>query len=160
MEASWLLQLQQLNIMPEIIELLEKDKVVNAAAFSSYLDSRAEVTTVILDRVPNASSRRDQKIALTQLWRGADAEESLRIQRKTGGISNDDLEDPLPDGSTEQFRSRFLQLYNFNLSMKETLCEPLMAMLKREIDRRSHSMIPLERVRTARETSVLWRPVP
>ena len=39
------MQLQQLNIMPEIIELLEKDKVVNAAAFSSYLDSRAEVTT-------------------------------------------------------------------------------------------------------------------
>ena len=52
--------------------------------------------------------------------------------------------------------------YHWRPNLKETLCESLMGRIKREIDRKSHSLIPIERVKTARETSknLMARKVP
>ena len=153
MENGWCHELQDKGMMQEIIDFMETERIVSASAFANYIDAKNEIMPLIIDKVPAAKGRRDQKTVLSELWRQAEADEALRVQRKAGGVKADDMEDPLPDGAIDQFRSKCKAFYNFELNLKEVLCEPLMARMKREIDRKIHTMIPIERVRTARETA-------
>jgi hypothetical protein len=63
------------------------------------------------------------------------------------------VESPLDVHIIEGLQARFLAKYCFNLSMESSLCDPLVARLKRECDRRSHTLITIDKVRTAKETS-------
>ena len=90
---------------------------------------------------------------LTKLWREADAGETLRAHRKTQGVAEDDLEDPLPEGVLQGLPAGFAAYYHFSMGLSETLCEPLLGRLKRETDRSTHTVVSMERVRSAREAA-------
>ena len=82
---------------------------------------------------------------LTEIWREADQLETLRLQRKASGCREDDMEDALPEHVNESFRDRWIKRYNFELLLSETLCEPLVGRIKREFDRKSQSLIQVDR---------------
>ena len=105
---------------------------------------------MLVDPVPGFRGDRACKGILTELWRERDLQESLRLQRKAAGVSEDDLEDPLPEGVLEGLFEKFAASYNFRLALEEQLCEPLIGRLNREIERKTNPLVPIERVRNAR----------
>ena len=108
---------------------------------------------LLIDKIPELNGSRAIKALLTEIWREADQLETLRLQRKASGCREVDMEDALPEHVNESFRDRWVKRYNFKLLLSETLCEPLVGRIKREFDRKSQSLIQVDRVRSARETS-------
>ena len=159
METSWRLELQSKGVDKDIVEFLETEQVHSSSRFANYLDSREEVMTVILDSVNTlqANQRRAQKTILTELWRECEHAEQLRLSRKATGSAPDDAETPLDTQITESMLAKFEQRYGYKPPLNEQLCDPLLGRIKREIDRKSHTLIPVDRVRTARESARVTR---
>ena len=153
MDPAWRQELQDRGLPAEVVTFFENEGITTAARFANYLDSRDEVMPVIVSKLHNVPNPRSIKGALTELWREVDHAESLRLQRKAQGLKQDDLEDPLPDHVGEGLRQRFLERYRFSLSLNESLCEPIVGRVKREIDRKCHTLISVDRCRSARESA-------
>jgi hypothetical protein len=85
--------------------------------------------------------------------RGGGGRAAACLSCNARGVQEDDLEDPLPTGSIDETVLGFAQLHQWTPRLGEMLCEPLFARITREIQRRNHSVVPLERVRSANETS-------
>ena len=113
--------------------------------------------TLIRDQITaNAELKddRDRRGLLIKLWREAEASESIRLERKAKGVGPDDLEDPLPEGDFATDVTAFDRVIHWEPALSELLCEPLYGRIKREAKRaNTHSVILLERVRTAAEVS-------
>ena len=150
MEPAWRQELRDRGLPAEVIRFFEAEAITTSARFANYLDSRDEVMSVIAAKIPGLANPRNVKGAVTELGRDVDHAESLRLQRKAQGLKQDDLEDPLPDHVGEDLRQRFLDRYRFSLSLRESLCEPLVGRVKREIDRKCRALIPVNRCRSAR----------
>jgi len=151
MDKAFLSELQDRGVPTVVIDYLQAQQVHSLSRFANYIDSRDEIVPLIMDKV--GISDRSVKAILTELWREADHTEVLRLQRRASGVGEDDLEDPLPMHVTDSLMQRFEQRYNYRPGLRDLLCEPLLGRLKREIDRKSHTLITIDRVRTAREAS-------
>ena len=144
LEPGWKQELVDRGLPQEVIDFFEIESVTTAARFANYIDNRSKLAV---------NNKRAVKGMLTELWREVDHAESLRLQRKAPGMKEDDLEDPLPSHVGEGLRQRFLDRYRFQLPLSETLCEPILGRIKREIDRKTHTLIAVDRVRSAKESS-------
>ena len=118
------------------------------------MDSRDEIQSVILD-VLNIKDRSQRRI-LVELWREGDADETARLQRKASGTAPEDLESPLGEGVAEGLHDKFARSYGYKLQFSDQLAESLLGRIKHEIDRKTHTLIQVDRVRSARDVS---RPV-
>ena len=88
-----------------------------------------------------------------EIWREAEELERLRVGRSARGEPNDDLEDPLPDGSLDHRIADFGGVHNWTPRLSDISCEPLLARITREIQRNTHAVIPLDSVMGASETA-------
>ncbi len=151
---EWLELLAKRNIHPRIVEFFTTNKVLSICNFANYVLSREEIQTGILDVVKGGlETDKTQRMLLHEMWREAEEIERLRVSRNARGVQEDDLEDPLPTGSIDEIVLGFAQIHLWTPALTEMLCEPLFARITREIQRRNHSVVPLERVRSANETS-------
>lgn len=150
MDAGWKQELEDRGIHHDVIAFFASERITSPSRFANYIDRRDEIETLIVNKVPAVSGSRSEKTLLTELWRELDQAETLRLSRKANGVEQDDLENPLDSSVIQSLHDRFFAKYSFRLSLKELLCEPLLGRLRREFERRSHSLITLERVRTAR----------
>ena len=107
---------------------------------------------MIVSKLHGIANPRSVKGILTALWREVDHAESLRLRRASNRMIWN-LEDPLPEHVGEGLRQRFLERCRFSLPLQESLCEPLVGRIKREIDRKCHTLIPVDRCRSAKESS-------
>ena len=153
MDPAWRQELHDRGLPAAVVTFFEAEEVNTAARFANYLDSRDEVMPVIVSKLHGIANPRSVKGILAELWREVDHAESLRLQRKAQGLKQDDLEDPLPERVGEGLRQRFLERCRFSLPLQESLCEPLVVRIKREIDRKRHTLIPVDRCRSAKESS-------
>ncbi|CAE7913330.1 unnamed protein product [Symbiodinium necroappetens] len=153
LDAAWRSELIDRQVPQQVLAFFENEGIVSASRLANYVDTRDEIMTLIVDKIPELNGSRSVKALLTEIWREADHSESLRLQRKAAGCRDDDMEDALPEHVTESLRQRWKQRYNFSLPLSETLCEPLVGRIKREIERKTHTLISVERVRSAKETA-------
>ena len=58
---------------------------------------------------------------------------------------------PLPDSVADSALQRFTATCHIELSLDEQLCEPLFVRMKHEMERSIHTLLPVDRVRSARE---------
>ena len=153
MDASWKQELQARGLHADVIVFMEKEQIICATRLANYIDARDEVQKLILAMVPTCAADRSQKALLTELWREADHNESLRLTRKASGGADEALEDPIDAIVLQGLQDRFEKYYHFKLGMREMLCDSLMGRLRRELDKRTFSLISVDRVKTAREAS-------
>ena len=147
------------GVNEKIITHLDDPKyfLTDEASFANFIEKREEIQTGILDQLGDADLQRDvgQRGLLTKVWRECEALETLRLERKARNVGPDDLEDPLPDGThTTDITSFKSSGVHWEPALSELLCEPLYGRIKRETtSAKAHSVLPLERVRTAAEVS-------
>ena len=93
-----------------------------------------------------------QRAILCELWREADIAEQHRLENKAKGLSQNDFEEPLPIGALDGYLDKFEAFYHYRPFFTEILAEPLVGRLKREIDRKTFTVLPLARVRNNKES--------
>ena len=64
-----------------------------------------------------------------------------------------DFEEPLPIGALDGYLDKFEAFYHYRPFLTEILAEPLVGRLKREIDRKTFTVLPLGRVRNKKEST-------
>ena len=153
MEPSWKAELQSKGMHADLIAFMTQEKITCAAQLANYIDTREEVMSLLVARVPATANDRNQKAVLTRLWREADQAENLRLTRQANGVEQDDWENPLPEQTRSSLMQRFVTKYSWRPSLRELLCEPLLGRMQRELDRKSFTVLSLDRIRTQRETS-------
>jgi hypothetical protein len=117
------------------------------------LDCREDIQRVIMVHFSAMTTARVQKAILTELWRECDSQETMRLSRRAAGIQQDHVEDPLDGHVLEGLQTRFTAKYGWFPGLANMICDPLLGRIRRETDRRSHTLIPLERVRIGGEVS-------
>ena len=153
MEASFRAELVAKGLHDDLITYMETCRIHSSKDLANYIDTRAEIQDLLVDRVSATRNNRAMKAALTAVWRVADMAENQRIERVAKGVGEDDLEDPLPAGVYDGLVQKFGRRYGFTYTLTEILCEPLMARLRREIDRSTQTVIPIDRGRSAKESA-------
>ena len=100
--ADWPALLEKRNVDRKIIKFLLDNGVMSIYNFANYILDRSEIQTGILDKVKEGlETDRTQRMILHELWREAEELERMRISRVARGVQEDDLEDPLPDGTID-----------------------------------------------------------
>ena len=150
---EWIDLLNKRGVHPDIVGFLERNKVHCLSDYANYILSRDEIQSGILDAVPAHKDDRTQRMVLHKIWREAEEVERLRVARTAKGVQEDDLEDPVPTGKIDEDIATFASAHRWTPRLSEMLCEPLFARITREIQRRTHTVIPLDRVRAGDETS-------
>ena len=147
------------GINSKIVTYLDHPRLclTDEASFANLIEKREEIQTAILDQLGDTDLQSDvgQRGLLTKVWRECEAFETLRLERKARNVGPDDLEDPLPDGTHTIDVKNFQEgSIHWEPALSELLCEPLYGRIKRETSRaKTHTVLPLERVRTAAEVS-------
>ena len=141
---------------PVIIKFLSlpATRLTDHASFAHFIGERDECQRVILNRLgAGHEALRDdpgQKMLLMIIWSEAQAHEKLRLDHLAKGTGSNDLEEPLPDGDFNGDGLRMVtEGCNWEMCITERLCEPLYGRCKRETKKGFHTVIPLDRVRSA-----------
>ena len=155
MEPSFCAQLQTAGIHADIIAFLgnDKNRVYSITRFANFIDQRSEIQSHILNHVAACKDDRGQRATLCELWREADIAEQHRLENKAKGLSQNDFEEPLPIGALDGYLDKFEAFYHYRPFLTEILAEPLVGRLKREIDRKTFTVLPLGRVRNNKEST-------
>ena len=112
---------------------------------------RAVVKDLLVDAVEATKDSRSQLTVLVGLWRDSENAEDEKSKRKASGLAEVEMELPLDDGILDDLHARFAARYKFSLKETEVLWAHLLGRLKREFDRKTHSLIHLTRVGSERE---------
>lgn len=152
MERAFRRELEDLSIPPELIMWMEGQSILDHSLFANYVDDRHEIMEEIVNKVPVTRNDRAVKAKLTKLWRAAENSEKLSDQNRQHGGPADNLEDPLPEKVLQSLLDRFSRTYGgLKPSGDELLCAHLLGRLNREIERGTHTVVTVLRVRTFRE---------
>ena len=110
----------------------------NGPRFANYVDKKEEMQELIVDQVQETRSDRGVRAALVEVWKRHEAAQDRRLGRMAAGIQEADWEDPLEGAVRDRLYQTFAAYYHFVLKPWNSLCDPLLARFKREIDR-NHS---------------------
>ena len=77
---------------------------------------------------------------------------------QASGAAPEDLESPLGEGVAEGLLAKFAKAYGYTLAFEDQLAEPILGRIKREIDRKTNTLLTVDKVRSAREASRPTRP--
>jgi len=152
METNFRELLERERVAPELILFMESQGIYSSKVFANFIENRLEVRTLLVDKVDETNSNRAQTAILTGIWRDAENEADERSKRKATGYSDNDMELPLDEPIIQGLKEKFLSIYSFEFTEAETLWSHLLGRLKREIDRKSHSLIAVARVGSERES--------
>ena len=87
------------GVPEDVLELLADRpfKVTTVAQFANYFESKADIKTLFTDH-NKYKDEGDVITNLKQAWRSAEATNSIQLQRKSQGLPEESLDDPLrPD---------------------------------------------------------------
>ena len=104
-----------------------------------------------MDQVEATKGSRKQATLLVEIWRDASVMCVERVKRKALGESSEDLEVPLPEDVATRLHASFEQAYAFSLNEHEVLWSHMLGRIRREIEKKTHSLIRLERCGSERE---------
>ena len=98
---------------------------------------------LIVDQVPITENDRGVRAALVKIWKRHEAAQDRRLGRMAAGIQEADWEDPLEGAVRDRLYQTFASYYHFVLKPWNSLCDPLLARFKREIDRNRFTVCPV-----------------
>ena len=153
MEPSFCAQLQTAGIHADIIAFLgnDKNRVYSITRFANFIDQRSEIQSHILNHVAACKDDRGQRATLCE-----DIAEQHRLENKAKGLSQNDFEEPLSIGALDGYLDKFEAFYHYRHFLTEILAEPLVGRLKREIDRKTFTVLPAVSATTRRVQSRRW----
>ena len=155
---------QAINLEPGLLDLCNEKKVpmdlrqwlsdqglVSIELVANAVEEAGQVDSALL--VGTSWATKVAKVATMKvLWRRA--RDSVKVTESRA----EDMEAPVEATLVKSWNDKFKARYGFELDLEERLCEPLLGILKRDIERELFSNMRLERVRNAREVSRLDLP--
>ena len=83
-----------------------------------------------------------------EIWKRHEAAQDRRLGRMAAGIQEAKRGDPLEGAARDRLYQTFASYYHFVLKPWNSLCDPLLARFKREIDRNHFTVCPVTRAKS------------
>ena len=93
-------------------QLLERRPATVFLFFASWCDKKEEILDTLLKTVSGRADDRGCLAALKQSWREAEAIVARQVKRGAEGLSEEQLDDPLPHSLKEQVEKTFSAYYS------------------------------------------------
>ena len=135
----------------DLIDYLEDEAILSESRLEAYISRRDEVQDLLVDKVPATAGSRKQATLLIEIWRDAQVLCVERVKRKAIGETSEDLEVPLPEDVAARLQANFERAYDFSLNEHEVLWSHMLGRIRREIEKKTHSLIKVERCGCERE---------
>jgi len=137
------------NGVPEAVQIhLATSGCCTAKQFANWVDRKEDLQSAVLDDVPSFRSNRAALAALKQSWREVDAIVARGVKRSAEGLTEEAIDDPLPDTTQRSVETAFTNLYRWELEPRDTPCDSLLGRCKRESDRWCPTMFSASMVRS------------
>ena len=151
--AGWKEELVHLGLHEDVIKYFSDKSIWEKAELHYLINSREEVQTCILDKIPSCKEDLGQRRILNRLYEQASTLEKTKLEQAAKGINPEELEAPFPAGVHPAYLAKFREVCTYSLRLDEALADPLAHRLLKEIRAKSHSVLPLARVRNQEENS-------
>ena len=149
----------QHNAIPEkIIKKMENLNILDENIFTFWAYDARELYDLIVSQTPGYEESKWVAAKLAFLWEVSKKRTDKIMNAKGNSANQDDYEDPLSPETVCTMHEKFKKSYGYTLSLHSTLCDNLLGRIKREMDRKSHTFIPVTRVRSADEMCGVQRP--
>ena len=125
--------------------------------FANWVENKAELQASVLDGTSD-STNKTALASLKQAWREAEALTARGVKRGVEGLSEEGLEDALPDHLQKQLEKTFADKYCWDLESRFQGCDSLLGRCKREADRQAPSMLSAYRVRSLAHATRVGQP--
>lgn len=147
MDADFEAELRREGV-PDALITWMSTRCPTASRFAFFVDDQPEIGPEIVDQVPETRGNRTVRAALAELWLKYRLQAKHRLTREAAGIRDADIEEPLDDTAQKRLMDTFSGYYHFRLRSHSILCDPLLARLKRETDKNTHTVLPVTRIKS------------
>ena len=140
------------GVPADVIDFIVTKGCKHQKAFANWVDKKEDVKSAFFDECPQKTVT-EVLAAIKQSWREAEAMVARGVKRTADGISEEHIDDPLPEHVQTSCIKCFGDFYKWNLTSKLMGSDSLLGRCKRESDRWAPSNYPLERVRNLAQQS-------
>ena len=146
------------GIPDAVIKKMQDLNISNEDIFTFWPYDARELYDLVVAQTPGYEEAKWVAAKLAFLWEVAKKKTDKVMSAKGNSSNFDDYEDPLSPETMSTMHDKFKRSYGYTLSLHSTLCDSLLGRIKREIERKSHTFIPVARVRSADEMCGVQRP--
>ena len=118
--------------------------------YANFLESRADVQKDILDHINTHKENSEQRTALKQAWREADALSTARLKRTAEGLSEEIAQEPLPEIQQTQLVDCFRIIHGQfgDIADEDMGSDVILGKFFREFERRKPTMMEISKMRS------------